>query len=128
MRYIHTRDAYRPKSYTLKIFKEALGIEIYIVDREYNGRKSYEAIGWTGKQQIKPAINHYYKTPESRQAAIERTVRGTIEAYQRRRQRIIERNQPHDFQESVTSSPALGGTTRRTLSFSRWLRCRARSM
>ena len=98
MRHIHTRDAYRPKSYTLKIFKEALGIEIYIVDREVGGRKTYEAVGWTGKQQIKPAINHYYRTPESRQEAIERTVRGTIEAYQRRRQRIVERNQPHDFQ------------------------------
>lgn len=94
MRYM-TRDFYRPDKYALKIFKESLGIEIYIINRELAGRKDYLAIGWTGKQQIKPAINCYYSSEAARQAAIERVVQGVITAHQHRKTRQAERNQPH---------------------------------
>lgn len=87
-----TRDSYKPSAYTMRIFKEELGIEIYIYNSVRTGQPC--AIGWNGKRQVKPAFHYNFHNEQAREAHVTKFIADAIAASAKRQ----ERNAGHSLQ------------------------------
>lgn len=77
------RQAYQPASYTLRIFKEAIGLEIFIYTSKSNRPC---AIGWNSKRQVKPAFHFNFRSEADREAYVTKFVKEATEAAARKQE------------------------------------------
>ena len=75
------RDVYKPMTYTLRIFKAELGIDIYIYTTA-SGKPA--AIGWNGSRQVKPEFRYTFRSEAEREAHVKAFIKKAQEAAEKK--------------------------------------------
>lgn len=93
-----SRESYKPKTYTLRIFKEAIGIEVFIHQHTTAaGKTVFYATGWNGNRQVKPAFNLSFATEKQREAYVTNFIKQAGENHAFRLERRHAQNVAHDL-------------------------------